>query len=63
MLRDKNDEIAERLRAELKTIELWDEAFLRNPNHEWWETVAFANRRQRKSEILRHLAMADIWED
>ena len=50
---------ADRLRAELKAIELWDKAYWLRLKHEWWETVALESRRRRRIVILRELGMTD----
>lgn len=55
MLQDRDSPHAERLRAELKAIELWDDAYRRSPSREWWETAAFQSRQQRRNEILVEL--------
>lgn len=55
MLQDTDCGRVERLRAELRAIELWDEAYWRSSHHEWWEKVALENRGRRRNEILREL--------
>ena len=55
MLQDRGHQRAESLCAELKAIVIWDEFFRSRPNHRWWETVAFENRRRRRNEIITEL--------
>jgi hypothetical protein len=55
MLQDRAYQRAQSLRAELKAIELWDNAYWRSSQREWWETVAFESRQQRRSEIVAEL--------
>lgn len=47
----------ETLCAELRAIEHWDTAYLRNKKTEKYEASAFLARRERRSEIIRQLVV------
>lgn len=55
ILSDETVEELERLVSELLAIRHWDMKYRRNRFPECYETVAFAARQERRSEIIRHL--------
>jgi hypothetical protein len=52
---DETLEQVEKLVIELQAISHWDAEYRRNRCPEWYETVAYASRRKRRSEIMRQL--------
>ena len=54
-LGDGTFERVERLVSELRAISHWDDEYWRHSRREWYETVAFATRQERRSEIIRQL--------
>jgi hypothetical protein len=58
VLRGETTEQVEKLASELRAISYWDTEYRRNLCPEWYETVAFASRQKRCSEIIRDLLRA-----
>jgi hypothetical protein len=48
-------EQVEKLVSELRAISYWDADYKRHRCPEWYETVAYASRQKRRSEIIRQL--------
>lgn len=48
-------EQVEKLVSELRAISHWDAEYKRHRCPEWYETVAYASRQKRRSEIIRQL--------
>lgn len=47
--------LREELLAELRAIDIWDQAYERASRHGWWEADALLSRRLRRTEIIGQL--------